>query len=325
MHHANHWYGHAHILARYCGLIEVPRIWGYLQHGWNVHDGFAVGTAFVPGFPKFVGSEAPRRRGWAAGIRNYVIVGSPWAYLLELERQREWERANHPREGTIVYPFHGWEQQSIVGSHAGYIEEIKATEEFTFKVCLYWHYYRDVGVRPTYEVAGLRLISHGYRGHLWRGTDTDFLDKQLAELRRHKRVVSNRMGSALLYGASVGADVGVYGDPMILEAERAALGGMERQRRLWPEMHQAFVPPEIARELARVELGLDQTLSRTELTETLGWRHARRGTLPATSGQTEGSLATDEAETAPVGIDGRLEHLPTDDEAELLERHGVED
>lgn len=85
------------------------------------------------------------------------------------------------------------------------------------------------------------------------------------------------------------------------------------------------MPPEIAREHARVELGLDETLSRTELTETLGWRHARRGTLAATSGQTEGTLATDEAETAPVGADGRLEHLPTDDEAELLERDGIPD
>ena len=79
MHHANHFYGHAHIMARYVGLEQPPRIWGYLQHGWNMHDGFAVGTAFTPQYPKFVWSEALRRRGWAAGLRNYMVVGCPLA------------------------------------------------------------------------------------------------------------------------------------------------------------------------------------------------------------------------------------------------------
>jgi len=276
MHHANHWYGHAHILGRYAGLAEVPRIWGYLQHGWNVHDGYAVGTYFAPGFPKFVWSEAPSRRGWSVGLRNYLVVGSPWAYLLELEHQQAWEKSNPKREGTIVYPFHGWEQQSIVGSHDGYVDEIKATETGPITICLYWNEYRDLAVRRSYERAGFRVISHGYRGHMWKGTDTDFLDNQLAELRRHRRVVSNRLGSALFYGASVGCEVGVYGDPMILEAERAVLGGMERQKRLWPELHQPAVPRALATELARVELGLDQKLSRVELVNVLGWRHARR-------------------------------------------------
>jgi len=95
MHHANHFYGHAHILARYAELAEVPRIWGYLQHGWNVVDGYAVGTKFAPGFPKFVWSDAPRRRGWAMGRRDYQVVGSPWAYLLLLEEQdrSQWDRS----------------------------------------------------------------------------------------------------------------------------------------------------------------------------------------------------------------------------------------
>jgi hypothetical protein len=205
MHHANHWYGHAHVLARYAGLAEVPRIWGYLQHGWNIHDGFAVGTHFAPGFPKYVWSDAPHRRGWSVGLRNYLVIGSPWAYLLDVENQKKWESQQHPREGTIVYPFHGWEQQSIIGSHDGYVEELKQTETGPITVCLYWNEYRDLSVRRSYERAGLRVISHGYRGNMWQGTDTDFLDKQLAELRSHRRVVSNRLGSALFYGLQLAA------------------------------------------------------------------------------------------------------------------------
>lgn len=306
MHHANHFYGHAHIMARYVGLAEVPRIWGYLQHGWNMHDGYAVGTAFAPGFPKFVWSDAPRRRGWAAGLRNYFLVGSPWAYLLDLEDQKSWERSQPKREGTIVYPFHGWEQQNIIGDHDRYVDELRATEEGPITVCLYWNEYRVPQVRRSYERAGFRVVSHGYRGYLWKGTSTEFLYNQLAELRAHERVVSNRCGSALLYGTSVGCEIGIYGDPMFLEAERAVFGGMERQLRLWPELHQPHVPRAYATELARLELGLDLRLDPVELLDLFGWQNAKRATKDKDFEllRTEGELAHDQRDSAdPVNAE----------------------
>ena len=71
MHHANHFYGHAQILSRYAGMSGTPRIWGYVQHGWNIWDGFAVGmTPDYPGMPRFVWSEAVRRRAWSLGRRS---------------------------------------------------------------------------------------------------------------------------------------------------------------------------------------------------------------------------------------------------------------
>jgi hypothetical protein len=305
MHHGNHFYGHAHVLARYCGLAEVPRIWGYLQHGWNVHDGYAVGTDFAPGFAKYVWSDAPRRRGWATGLRDYVVIGSPWAYLLELKGQQAWEASQPKREGTIVYPFHGWEQQSIIGSHDTYVAQIKAREDGPITVCLYWNEFRIPEVRRSYEKAGFRVISHGYRGYLWKGTDTNFLDKQLAELRAHKRLVSNRLTTAIFYGASVGCDVGVYGDPMVLEAERAVLGGMARQKRLWPELHSSSIAPDAAAHHARVELGTDRLLSKVELIEALGWQHARRQAIGSGPLRTEGDLAHDDTDVGdPVEADG---------------------
>ncbi|WP_446665344.1 hypothetical protein [Flexivirga sp. B27] len=306
MHHANHFYGHAHVLARYAGLAEVPRIWGYLQHGWNTHDGFAVGTHFAPGFSRFVWSSDVARRGWALGLRRYVVIGSPWAYLLRMERPYE-----HPveREGTIVYPFHGWEQQLIVGSHDRYVRQLREVEgDVPITICLYWNEFRDKAVRRIYERAGFRVISHGYRGHMWRGTDVHFLDKQLAEVRRHKRVVSNRLGSALLYGASVGAQVGIYGDPMILENERAALGGREKQLRLFPELHQPFVPDDYARQLAADQLGQDCLLSQYELREALGWRDAELAAGAA-------APVTDVTSMSESGEDDseQLDRIPTDD------------
>ena len=84
----------------------------------------------------------------------------------------------------------------------------------------------------------------------------NFLRKQLIELRRHRRVASNRLSTALLYGASVGCDVGVYGDPMIIERDHPVYGGNDRIRQLWPEMHDAAVPTATSAAMAYEELGM---------------------------------------------------------------------
>lgn len=272
MHHANHFYGHAHIMARYVGMEEPPRIWGYLQHGWNLHDGFAVGTVFAKQYPRFVWSEACSRRGWAAGLRDYMVVAAPWLYLLELEGQRDWLARTPPREGTIVYPFHGWEGQQVLGSHTAFVDEVRATEgDVPITVCLHWNEYDNPKVRAEYEAADVRVITHGQRGYLWKDTDVAFLYRQLHEIRSHRRVISNRMSSAILYAAVAGADVGIYGDPMELEADHAILGGVSKPQRMWPEMHQVEVPREYAVNVARVELGADEVLLPEEVIDVFGW------------------------------------------------------
>ncbi|XVV08290.1 hypothetical protein ACQP2X_25940 [Actinoplanes sp. CA-131856] len=268
MHHANHYYGHSAVLARYCGLDdnEAPRIQGYLQHGWNIGDGLAPDHEFVPGVAKFVWSERVRRRAWSLGRRDVYVVGAPWAYLLALEPDQTPERA-----GTIWYPFHGWEGQHILGSHEGLIAEIKETEPGPVTVCLYWQEYRDRSVRATYEKAGFRVICHGYRGGWWKDLDPGFLYRQLAELRRHSRVASNRLCSAVFYGTLAGCEPAVYGDPMQLENEKSAFGGQARILREWSDMIGAEVDLETARRIAVAELGADRLLPPAELRRLFGW------------------------------------------------------
>ncbi|MGX6604395.1 hypothetical protein ACWKSP_19985 [Micromonosporaceae bacterium Da 78-11] len=273
MHHGNHFYGHAHVLAEYCGLdpAHPPRIDGYLQHGWNVVDGLGAGTPYVPGRPIFVWSEQTRRRAWSMGRRQATVVGSPFLYLLTFA---EPEPAPAPapvapkREGTIWYPFHGWEGQHIKGDHQRLIHEIAATEPGPVTFCLYWHEFRNDRVRAEYEKAG-RVICHGYRGHMWLGTDTRFLHNQLAELRRHERVASNRLSSAVFYGAAAGCAPAVYGDPMYLDKEH--LPTADRIRRQWPELHGKHPDPVVARASALAELGAGYLASPGELRAMLGW------------------------------------------------------
>lgn len=270
MHHANHFYGHAHILAEYCGLDNEhpPRMSGYLQHGWNIGDGLAPGTPYVAGSSIFLWSEETRRRSWSLGRRSTVVVGAPWIYLVSMNPDPTPDRT---REGTIWYPFHGWEGQHILGDHQALIDMIKDVETGPITACLYFNEYRKPKIRALYEKAGLRVICHGYRGHWWRNTDPKFLYKQLAELRRHKRVASNRLTSAIFYGAYVGCETAVYGDPMVLHEEDLTFGGQARIRRQWPEMHGVAVDRDIAAQLADRELGRDYMCSPTELRQLVGW------------------------------------------------------
>jgi hypothetical protein len=271
MHHANHFYGHAHIMAKYAGLQHPPRIWGYLQHGWNILDGFAVGTPFVDGMPKFVWSDGVRRRGWSMDRRDYYIVGAPWLYLLELEP--ELAKQTPDAAGTIFYPFHGWEGQHVLGDHGRIVASINEHEEGPITICLYWNEYRVPEIRHVYERAGFRVITHGYRGLYWRKTDTEFLYNQLKELRKHKRVASNRLSSAIFYGTSMGLQPGVYGDPMVLQNEHPAFGGVPRMERLWPHMHQPFVPMDQAVATMRTELGSDYLARPEEIRELFRWEN----------------------------------------------------
>jgi len=275
MHHANYYYGHAHVLAQYCELPEPlhpPRIQGYLQHGWNIGDGLAPGVPFVEGSPLLVWSEQVRRRAWSQGRRDTMVVGSPFAYLLELEP----EPADQQREGTIFYPFHGWEGQEVMGDHRRLIDEIKAHESGPITVCLYWNEHRVRAIRKLYERAGFRVICHGYRGFWWRDHDREFLVRQLAELRRHRRVVSNRLCSAIWYGLLAGCQGAVYGDPMVLENADPTFGGEPRLRRQWPEVYGYDPDATAARQIARAELGADELAGPEELRTLLGWPVADR-------------------------------------------------
>jgi hypothetical protein len=270
LHHANHFYGHAHILARYCGLDaqHPPRVQGYIQHGWNIGDGLAPGTPYHEHSPILVWSQRTRRRAWSLGRRNVVAIGAPWLYLLALLAQPD---AGAQREGTIWYPFHGWEGQDVSGDHARLVETIQEVETGPVTICLYWTEYHRRRVRRRYERAGFRVICHGYRGHWWERTDREFLIRQAGELRAHRRVASNRLSSAIFYGVSVGCEPAVYGDPMVLHKEDASHGGFARIARQWPQLHGTTVDLPSAQAVTRAELGADAVLEPAQLRTVLGW------------------------------------------------------
>ena len=95
--------------------------------------------------------------------------------------------------------------------------------------------------------------------------------RQLAEPCRHRRVVSNRLCSAIWYGLLAGCQGAVYGDPMVLEHADPTFGGEPRLRRQWPEVY--GYDPDVAAgyRSARAELGADELAGPAELRTLLGW------------------------------------------------------
>jgi hypothetical protein len=195
------------------------------------------------------------------------VTGAPFAYLVKMTP----EPADLKREGTIFYPFHGWEGQLVEGDHHRMVEELRSVEDGPITICLYWNEYRSKPVRQAYQKAGFRVISHGYRGFWWRDHDRDFLVRQLTELRRHRRVVSNRLCSAIWYGLLAGCEVAVYGDPMTLENDDGTFGGEPRLHRQWPEVYGYRTDTAACLDLARRELGADALMEPGDLRMHLGW------------------------------------------------------
>lgn len=270
MDHTNHWYGHAHILAEYCGLSpeSPPPVRGMIQHGWTFVHGFGYAHVTDWSLAKYVWSDVCRRRGEAIGWRNYFVIGAPFLYLMQLLAD-----PGEEREGTIWYPFHGTKDyESVQGSHHELIEEIRDTEDGPVTMCLYYVEYEDPETRRLYEDAGFRVITHGHRGSQWQGTDRFFLHRQLAEQRRHRRVASNRLTTAVMYGIAAGCEPAVYGDPMDFVGVKAGFNGAGLLEAHYPELFGKDIDVQRAREIAHRELGADFLASPDELRYVLGWQ-----------------------------------------------------
>jgi hypothetical protein len=152
------------------------------------------------------------------------------------------------------------------------IDEIKETEPGPVTISLYYTEYERREIRRVYEKAGFDVICFGRRGWNYEGTDRRFLYKQLEAFRRHKRVASNRLATAIFYGVSVGCEPAVYGDPMELAGENPLFGGVQRITRLWPEMLGKQVDLKTAREITDVELGRDWLMPPEEMRMLFDWR-----------------------------------------------------
>jgi hypothetical protein len=264
----NRAYGHAYTLSRYAGFTKTRWVPGALQHGWNRFDGIGIDDGVWRPLRKFVWTDENVSRGVIMGGRNYVAIGAPWLYLL---RQRGLD--SRPRQGdrrsTIAYPVHRTLHTDLIGSHERYAKDLAATEKGrSVTVCLHWMDFEQRETVRLYRQHGFRVVTNGRGSTGAPGHDT-FLDRQLGELLHHGRVVSNELATAILYAASLGRAIGIYGEEMSLAGH--GLYYESDVPRRWPELHQESVDLEAADSAWRSQLGRDRILSAAQLKDVMGW------------------------------------------------------
>jgi hypothetical protein len=263
----NHFYGHTAALAAYAGLSRPRHVAGLIQHGWTTVPPIPVNFGDFPVVEKdgrrklFVWSHGSRAWDPARSPRQSFALGAPWAYLVSTEAVRR-QLAGSQGSGVLIMPLHGTRIVQVRGDQ-GLLARQYLHAEGPATVCLHAEDIHKPDIVGSWLDAGHRVVTAGPRH------DPDFLSRILALVLASERVVANRLMTPVLYAASLGRDVGVYGDPLSISG--AEIHGQEAIRALWPELHGPALDRGVSTALARTELGFQHLLEPVELRSALGW------------------------------------------------------
>ena len=257
----NRFYGHVHLLAKYCGLEGSPWINGYLQHGWNATDGFGNYLGSKRSANKYVWSKRCENIIKQNGKKNVFSIGAPWLYLSDVYPQA----TNQDRSGVVAYPAHSSSWSKLGDTSLEYANFLK-DKYGSVTVVLHRYDYANTKVKQTYESVGHQVKTHG-NGTPWENEfDPIFLRNQRDLLSGFSVVVSNVMSTPVLYATSLGlkAEIGGPIDYSITNADDKASQTGDGLTNWNSMINQS---PDLWKE----ELGLGCKKSPQELKEILGW------------------------------------------------------
>jgi hypothetical protein len=164
---------------------------------------------------------------------------------------------------TVVFPFHGTRLVAVEGDQHAYAREIYEREGAS-TVCMHIDDLQRPELVDAWVSAGHRITSAGQR------RDPDFLARVLWLLLSSRKVVSNRLATALVYGASAEIEVSIYG-PHFQIAGISETSSESYLRKLWPEFYENVSASEM-RLIADKELGREYMRSPVSLRQILGWQ-----------------------------------------------------
>ncbi len=257
----NRFYGHVHLLAKYCGLEGSPWINGYLQHGWNATDGFGNYLGSKRSANKYVWSKRCENIIKQNGKKNVVAIGAPWLYLSDVYPQE----TNPKGTGVVAYPAHSSSWSKLGDTSLEYANFLK-DKYGSVTVVLHRYDYAITKVKQTYESVGHQVKTHG-NGTPWENKfDPMFLKNQRDLLSGYSIVVSNIMSTPILYATSLGLKAEIAGpvDYSITNADDKASQTGDGLTD-WNSM--IVQSPDLWKE----ELGLECKKSPQDLKEILGW------------------------------------------------------
>lgn len=264
----NHHYGHSDVLRRHCGLTVLPKIERQIQHGWQ--PGHGLTDRYIPSpWAKGVWSARNLRKCAEVGATNVEAIGAPFLYLGPPEA----EAAPLGPRSLLVYPFHGWSKQRVVGDMEAFARQLHDLERVDgfgpITVCLYFLEYREPSIREVFERYGWTVTTVGSYAD-----NPTFLDKQRELQRRHVYVTSNRVATAAFYALVSGCRFFLYGPPMGLDASRDPTGEEYDawQRAEFPSLTFEGFGDRVQSAVGEAELGFEFKRTPEQLATLLGWR-----------------------------------------------------
>ena len=258
----NRFYGHVHLLAKYCGLEDSPWINGYLQHGWNATDGFGNYLGSKRSANKYVWSKRCENIIKQNGKENVFAIGAPWLYLTDVFPQP----AISNQLGVVAYPVHSaaWSQMGDTSDqYANYLKEKYGNTT----VVLLNYDFQNPKIRFQYESKGHNVKSHGIGTPWQKGFNPLFLKNQRDLMITFSKVVSNAMSTAILYANSLGlgSEIGGPIDYAQTNADDVASQTGDSSSNLIEVLQNN-------KELWKEELGSQCKKTPEELREILGWQ-----------------------------------------------------
>jgi hypothetical protein len=263
----NDLYGHRGLLCRYAGVPTGRRIWGAVQHGWQIRPQRTGALAAVQ--PRhFVWG----RRDLAMGDRAFPI-GAPLLYHPAIERVGDPEG-----DQLLVLPYHGFgvDLDDAHAKYARYLESLR-NEVNDITVCLHPKEFVSP-VREIYSRCGYVVVTNG------DGKDPQFMERQIRRIFDHGTVTTNRPSTGLFYAAALRRRVFVAGpfprsEDRLMEALRLDYAGQVALYRsefrtllegLEGDDAQAFGNRELGREFVREPDELRSVLGLDGLHRALG-------------------------------------------------------
>lgn len=272
---SNRYYGHLHILKKYCNKKITCGIPGLLQHGWTSASGVYIGARKDLPYTFFVWNERNYNIAQKLGYHNTKIIGAPFLYQdLDLFSAVN----NHKNENNLLlFPIHSTEYERLldpVSYFNGYVREIgKLKREFdNINACLYFIDYNNPHIRKVFENANIGVTTLGSRQY-----NPEFLIKFVKLVNNFKFVSSNVLSTAIFYSLYLGKKVFVYGkQPEIGETNWNA----ETQKimddcltilGMYPLLNWENFDNKSHREIGEIELGSKFKKSEAALINIFGW------------------------------------------------------
>lgn len=280
-------YGHREILLEAAGLTPDTPIYGRVQHGWDplLVDPTSTFRPFVLREAwQWVWTSENEALGRLRGVKKVKAIGAPWLYLLDQHDVSLFQPNPYREAGRLLLmPSHLNEMSSIDFHKLQIGQALSYASVDSWTVMLHGLDFMTKAIRDLYTDAGFFIttagwpaINQGARSPSSSiGDRTKYLENIYQVMRNVEVLLTDDVGTHILYASSLGVDVLVK--PISLDlmfgSAPERVEEIVRQGRLFREWQEessvynsgSMITPDMAAEIAAGLLGLNSKLDPPQL------------------------------------------------------------